>query len=786
MQQNTESYAGVGTAELMSNDDTEDFFAIHGVAIGSGDVTVGMSGKPKVWTAEALKDAAETLEGKPLVKDHTNSIEGKIGFVSYAEFVSGVGVVYEAMIADHYDTIANDIDAGILDVSPRVYHPDTDELEWDESEEAWRITQAVFDNLSVVNNGASPSNSVHPGDLESSNIEAADMSAVATLSTSIPDDYDPSEDIPELSVTVEDTPTDGDQYADTAPDGIYTADGDWFGIAPDEHDDEYTDHPDDAKYPLTSCTGDESIESAWMLATQGDYSIDESTLKTRIRRAAKHMGCDPGKVGLDSWDEMKMYNDNSNVDAPTYSEGDWIRIRASPDTIGKVVHVDREKKLIMANHYEKVNNKLKSTGHTLGLDYDTVEKIEYETESMMDLSPDHKDVFDNEDDAIARALSLGLGAAVHTHEIDGDVYYMPGEDHSSYKEAVDEMAVEYTMHEPYWEETAQDVEFEPPAELSDWSIDDDWSELSDVQKNVVSEHYLLSESGFPPKSFDDLHCMVVTPDGVLALDLLEAEMEKASEYPDDVSEKITDWVEETMSEEFESDEYSSVALAVASLGAADAPRAYKQNTNTDMTVIDYQDVEELDDLPDIDVDNPVLVDEDELSSLVERAESPSKVVERIEELSDKLEEQDEANETLAGLDDEDIEMLESSDDVTVVDSETADTVSEVRGVLAEELADAESDMFSAEELREKYTATELHEKIQEHSTASLSGEITDTEPEPEADGVNEEELEENDEDDESQEEELRQKYAQDLESRGWDGQAQKVRNGELEITTEDN
>jgi hypothetical protein len=169
----TVTQAGVGTAHLADRDDpasdsdsdgADESFTIHGVAIGAGDVTVGRSGITKQWPADELERAADTLEGKPLVRDHENTTDGTIGTVVRAFYRAGVGVLYQAEIAPHYEDIAQDIEAGILDVSARAYHASTETLEADDETGALVVEDIVFDNLAVVSQGAAPSNTVEPGE----------------------------------------------------------------------------------------------------------------------------------------------------------------------------------------------------------------------------------------------------------------------------------------------------------------------------------------------------------------------------------------------------------------------------------------------------------------------------------------------------------------------------------------------------------------------------------------------------------------------------------------------
>jgi len=92
---------------------------ISGVAVGSGDVTRGLSGDRKVWTEDELKEAAETLEGGDLKALHS---ETPVGTVTDAGYVEGEGVVYEAEVDDA--ELAEAIANGRLTVSVEARHAD--------------------------------------------------------------------------------------------------------------------------------------------------------------------------------------------------------------------------------------------------------------------------------------------------------------------------------------------------------------------------------------------------------------------------------------------------------------------------------------------------------------------------------------------------------------------------------------------------------------------------------------------------------------------------------------
>ena len=432
----TSTYAGVGTAELQggispqTGEERSEPFTIHGVALGVNDVTVGQSGIKKVWPADELREAAETLTGQPLVRDHRNTTEGKVGTVTHAEFVDELGIIYEAEIAPHYDQLANDIRAGLMEVSVRAYHDPVEDLE-ETSSGARRVENVYFDNLSVVNDGASPSNSArigpaenHPAITEASAVVSQgvtyDGQAVATLERdvdtdefSLSSDDAPDSDLPykglreDWDEAEQDDPCwdgyvkvgmkeqDGQKVPRCVPEeeaaqmdigedetyeitelsdveGTYEAsDGTMYAIAPDEHDDEHTEHTDDAKYPLTSCTGEDSVEAAWRMRGLGDYSIDQETLARRIQDAAEAMDCDADIVGEESLAPQK----------PDITEGDWVKWRVDDSLNGQVVHVDDEKHQYMVEVYKDNGHDSDSTGFTLTAGYSDVVPYSYGEDS---------------------------------------------------------------------------------------------------------------------------------------------------------------------------------------------------------------------------------------------------------------------------------------------------------------------------------------------------------------------------------------------------------------------
>lgn len=150
-------------------------YTVHGVAIGPDDVTNGANGE-KIWPPEALRAAAESLEGVPLNKNHDSKrVESVVGEVVAAEYEPDVGVIFEAEVDD--EAIATKIARGRLEVSPHARH----RADGEDDEGRLIVSDIRFLDLAVVPRGASPSNYVESG--ESEMLAALSASDVASMFT---------------------------------------------------------------------------------------------------------------------------------------------------------------------------------------------------------------------------------------------------------------------------------------------------------------------------------------------------------------------------------------------------------------------------------------------------------------------------------------------------------------------------------------------------------------------------------------------------------------------------
>ncbi len=159
-------------AYLSSQLDEGPPYTVHGVALGADDVTVGQSGIKKLWPADELEKAAESLEGRSLVVDHNNGSDGVVGQVTKAGYKEKTGVIYEAELFD--DNLAEKINNGLLEVSIRGKHSDVEQME--ETDDGAKVVEDItFDNLSIVPTGAAPSNTIEVG--EADELSMAELSS---------------------------------------------------------------------------------------------------------------------------------------------------------------------------------------------------------------------------------------------------------------------------------------------------------------------------------------------------------------------------------------------------------------------------------------------------------------------------------------------------------------------------------------------------------------------------------------------------------------------------------
>lgn len=159
----------ISSSGFISDERTEDgLLKIHGVALGDNDITRGAkSGERKIWRPEVLQESGSFLEGKDIVVDHENqSARETIGRVTDAKYQEGTGIIYQGVVQD--DELEPKIKHGWLDVSPKLVHSS----EMEDVAGVQAPTEIYdFPNLSVVRQGASPSNELKAGESDELSVE---------------------------------------------------------------------------------------------------------------------------------------------------------------------------------------------------------------------------------------------------------------------------------------------------------------------------------------------------------------------------------------------------------------------------------------------------------------------------------------------------------------------------------------------------------------------------------------------------------------------------------------
>jgi len=120
-------------------------FLIKGVALEPHAETLGASGVEKEWPEDELKEAVDTLVGRPVTKTNSTAAENVVGQVTDAEWKDGEGVVYEAEIED--EEVAQKIQESQGELAPRLFHEAIGTAEIDESEEPQVVEDIQFDTL---------------------------------------------------------------------------------------------------------------------------------------------------------------------------------------------------------------------------------------------------------------------------------------------------------------------------------------------------------------------------------------------------------------------------------------------------------------------------------------------------------------------------------------------------------------------------------------------------------------------------------------------------------------
>jgi len=156
-------------------------------------------------------------------------------------------------------------------------------------------------------------------------------------------------------------------------------------------------------------------------------------------------------------------------------------------------------------------------------------------------------------------------------------------------------------------------------------------------------------------------------------------------------------------------------------------------------------------------------------------------------VNSSIDELAENKQKLEGVDEDRLDELRDYEDAVVLTGEEHEElqgiVDDIGSIFADELASYSP--VDTEELQERFTPLELRDKVTEHDEASVASELgaNEEDPEPEGGSASEEELSQTDEDVVAQatEEDVREKVAESLEQGKLYRQAEKVREGKIEL-----
>lgn len=297
-----------GRGFLSDDDGDSELYPIHGIALGPNDVTRGhLSGERKLWTPQVLEEAAHTLEGKSIVVNHENrDAREVIGEVTDARFEEGTGVIYQGVIDD--EELAQKIGQNWLEVSPRIIH--SEEME---ERENVKVPEAIhrFDNLSVVTNGAAPSNLVDLG-------EHSELMAVEELQEA----FDEPSGVTELQERVEET-----QQFDLRTHLYETREGAQGALQGLECDQGVHEHTVDGKTWFMPCDSHDSFLQAMRKKNSEEMTCStcncggepEELLLSEARRP-EYDGTETTSWGEIDADTLEHYTENLDFDAETWED----------------------------------------------------------------------------------------------------------------------------------------------------------------------------------------------------------------------------------------------------------------------------------------------------------------------------------------------------------------------------------------------------------------------------------------------------------------------------------
>jgi len=402
-----------------------------------------------------------------------------------------------------------------------------------------------------------------------------------------------------------------------------------------------------------------------------------------------------------------------------------------------------------------------------------------EEAAMYGNKSDESHMFPNKVDAMMMARQMGLDGVHKMGEM-----WMPGMDHESYMDAVasmsghmygempedeEEMAdaaslMDYDMHEPSYDGTTE-ADWSAPT-LEDIMMAYEWDEeydsydaLPEEAKETIGNHFIISESGFPAENFGDYKLPVVSLEGELSLNALNAVkggrgVSAVEGLNSEMEDTIVEMVNELANEEFDKEygmeeEMGSVKPVtidgVTVLTSDDLRRRGKsEESETDSTTRTMTNVSEELQARLEELEAPAVMEQDSFDELREKAEKYDDISEDIAELRERTEVLDAVDRTL-------VDELSEADEPMVIESARFEALSaeaeQVKEVYATQLED-ELAVFTAEELMDKFTIEELSAKY-EDAFGEFEEELS---PDPKGTDAGEEELEQRASEERSEEE----------------------------------
>jgi len=524
----TASLEIVNRETAVDNLNVDDGTVVHGIALGVDDTTVGQSGVKKKWPAETLKEAAPSLAGTPLVTDHDNGSENVVGQVTKAGYKQDVGVIYEAVVFD--EELAQKIQNGLLEVSIRGYHPDPEKMEKDQDGAAI-IDKLVFDNLSIVPQGASESNTLEVG--EHAELSQSELN-------------DALEELEPVSLASHDSGDESGDGSDNGSPDLSDEDKEIIKSAYNELYDSAKKAQDRAKelgigkghhkvtigdttFYMPGGDHQEFLDKLRqeVTDTSEENRSDTSEQDDADRKSLYDKICDEQGVENDVLEtiadlsEKEIYaewEDAVNMDEEMMEE--WMDHSCSDKASIRPVRVQKRNLGLMQKPRDEWDE----------VDYTSAQRAVSFISRMRGQRPD--DIDDGPAGCPSRwAISLMNWGYTPFDE-------MPAE--PSAEAGLSQHFPDYAdiNSEDDWEEPNFE-DFREPYNLSE---DQSFESLDTEMKSAIAEHFIYAEGGLPPENYGDLKFPVVSPDGTLYLDALRSV--KQTLHLADVSEEDADKIRE--------------------------------------------------------------------------------------------------------------------------------------------------------------------------------------------------------------------------------------------------